>query len=199
MRRIVATLVLLAASACGGGAGSSGSADEAIAEFDAARAEPSLHALYDAIRADSAEARAAALEHLADDDRDVRWASAFALSLTAARGESLDALRPLLRSRDLDERLLAAGALAFNGEKAGLPPLIEAITSTELLRFEDPPRPGWHFARSTLIQLTDEDLGLLARAGGRWDAEATQARWKAWWRRNEARVAWNGEYFTVSP
>jgi len=92
---------------------------------------------------------------------------------------------------------MAAGALVFNGDKAGVPVLIEALTSDEPLRYYDPSLLAWQFARQTLIQFTDEDMGLLARPGRRWEPEEAQARWRAWWQKNEARVHWTGEYFRV--
>lgn len=202
MRLIVTSLLLFALAACGGEGGpdrEAGPPQDPILAFDSSplKREPSIRALYAQIHARPAELREAALAHLRDGDPDVRYASLFALAMTAEPGASLDALRPFLQSTDPSERMMAAGALAANGEKAGLPVLIEALTSTAPLRFHDPSLLAWQLARSTLIQYTDEDMGLLARPGARWEPEAAQARWRAWWQKNESRLGWNGQYFTV--
>jgi len=200
VRLVLAILLLLTLAACGGsgGNGEVGSPEQAILAFDSAplKREPSLRAVYGHIHARPAELREAALNHLRDDDPDVRYASLFALAMTAERGVSLDALRPFLGSADPSERLMAAGTLVAKGEKAGLPILIEALTSTAPLRYE-PSRLGWEFARSALIEFTDEDMGLLARPGARWEPEAVRARWRAWWEKSEPHVSWTGQYFTV--
>lgn len=177
-----------------------GSPEQAIVAFDAAplEREPSFRALYNHIHARPAELREAALDHLGDDDPDIRYASLFALAMTAERGPSLESLRPLLRSADPSERLMAAGTLVVNGEKAGLPVLVDALTSEAPLRYE-PTRLAWEFARSTLIEFTDEDMGLLARPGAKWNSKKAQASWRAWWERSEPDVTWTGEYFTVRP
>lgn len=202
MRLTVIIVLLPALAACGGDGGPDGEAgppEDPILAFDSSplKREPSFRALYAQIHARPAELREAALAHLRDADPDVRYASLFALAMTAEPGAPLDALRPFLQSSDPSERMMAAGALVANGEKAGLPVLIDALTSTAPLRFHDPSLLAWQLARSTLIQYTDEDMGLLARPGARWEPEAAQARWRAWWQKSEPHVTWTGQYFTV--
>ena len=202
MRRIVTSLLLFALAACGRDGGPDGEAGpprDPILAFDSSpsKREPSFHALYGQIHTRPAELREAALAHLRDEDPDVRYATLFALAMTAEPGASLDALRPFLQSADPSERLMAAGALVAQGEKAGLPVLIDSLTATAPLRFYDPSLLAWQFARSTLIQYTDEDMGLLARPGAKWEPEQAQARWRAWWQTSEPRIGWTGQYFTV--
>lgn len=143
-RRIVVALFVLLLSACGG-SDSGSSAERAITEFntDPVEVDASFGKIHTELDARPAELRAAALEQLASDDFAVHYAAFYSLAITAERGQSMLALRPFLRSSDVSERMLAAGSLAFRGDKESLPVLIAALGSEEKLRFRRPPVEAW--------------------------------------------------------
>lgn len=185
---------MLLAGGCGGRGESAepGSPEGAITGFsaEAARVDASFEAIHEHLQSRSTELREAALEHLEDDDRNVRYASLYALALTAEKGESVEALRSFLKSNDVSERMLAAGSLVARGEKAAIPVLIDALGSDGLLDFRDPPKPAWEFAHLVLTRYTGRESPLhtppdLAAA------VAAKTAWESWWREQGESLRWN--------
>jgi hypothetical protein len=177
-------------------------ADLAIAGFHTRRGriDTGFETLYELYLADPAGLRAAALRHLHDPGRPVRYAALYSLALTAAPGPAHDALLPLLRSRDASKRLLAASALAGTGEKAALPVLIAALRSHAGLAYRDPPERGWQLARATLLDFTGKKLGLGKARGSRAVAR-TRSAWRRWWARHGAALRWDAgtRRYTAGP
>ena len=147
-------------------------------------------AIEEAIDVSLEEMRAAAINNVHDEDKNVRFAALYVLARTAVEGDSMDALFPFLESVDISERITAAEALLIRGEKASFPILIDALDSSEYLSFRDPPQRAWEAAVFALIQFTNEDLGLL----GVEDIEGSQAAqgaWSAWWQENQDSLTWD--------
>ena len=189
MRRALILLVLLCALgwSCTQGSPPARSPEDAIRSFQAtdAGAPASLAALNQAARRDPAGLRAAALKHLNDADAGRHYAAVYSLAITVEPGKGVDELSTLLASPSLDDRLLAAGALAAIGDRRGLPVLIDALDNRQALSFRDPSQPAFEFAAAELRLLTGTDLGL----GTGVDAAAVAAakpRWQAWWQANGA-------------
>jgi len=145
-----------------------------------------------AIDDDLGAARAAALEHLKDEDAASRFAALYVLARTAEPGESQEALRPFLESPDVTERLLAAQALLVRGEKAAFPVLIAELDSEAYIWYWDPPMQVWEMASFTLIQFTNEDLGLIGVDDFAGTAGAKPA-WESWWLESQEFLAWDPE------
>lgn len=156
----------------------------AIAEFSTQpeRLNSSFADIHRHARERPAELRDAALDQLASATGPVRYAALYALALTADGTGSMDALREVLTSDDVNERMLAAGSLIARGEKAAFPVLIELLGSDEQLAFRDPPQEAWRFARFVLIQYTREDMGLLGPTTfSAEQAAAARTAWERWW------------------
>ena len=134
--------------------------------------------------------RQSALDGLDASDAAARFGAVYALTVTAEGQESMDALASLLGSGRLEERLLAADALVGRGDQRGIPPLIEALASDEVIPRLDPPQAAWQLARTALLQHTEEDFGL-SDAEKPSAAAATQDAWEDWYRDAEASLRWD--------
>lgn len=159
---------------------------------DSDREDEEFGALEEAIDIAPEEIRLAAMEHLEDENKNVRFAALYVIARTAAAGESMEALVPFLKSSDISERITAAEALLVRGDKAAFPALIDALDSSAFLNFRDPPQQAWEAASFALIQFTDEDLGLLGVEDIAGSAAAKPA-WEAWWQSNAEALIWNAD------
>jgi HEAT repeat protein len=173
---------LVGGAACGGGAAGNGDVDPvaALEAFDSApgpRAR-SFARLDTALIAEPAATRDAALTKLDAETRDVRLAAVYALGLTLEASDA-DRLTPFLESADVSERLLAATGMLSVGDARGVPVLIAALGSDDVLPLATPIR-AWEQARLSLLTFTGQDLGL-READRLRAAAATKARWEAWW------------------
>ncbi len=137
-------------------------------------------ALEDAIHADPDGLQVVALRHLGDASETVHYAAVYALARTATTDEALKALDGLLASTRVDDRMLAAGALAYRGESSAIPVLIGELGSPDEMAFRDPPQTASGFARRQLLRFTAEDFGLRNASDA---ASALQAKpaWQQWW------------------
>ena len=142
------------------------------------------------IRANSDKVEAGALAHLGDTDPSVRYASVYALSRTAKSARSLTALATLLSSTRVEERLLAATALVYRGDKSGLPVLIDELGSTGAFLYWEPAQTAFEFARAQLLRFTNQDLGLRAGTDPAAAVNVKQA-WQQWWNDHGATLLWD--------
>jgi len=167
------------------------SVEQAITEFGKKpeQIKASLAAIHRLLRERPAELRTAALKHLNATDPTVRFAALYALALTAEHGPSMEALRPFLESKDVNERMRAAVSLVARGEKTALPVLINALGSDTLLD-RRPPRSAWELAKSVLVRYTEKDFGLVAAQDGA-AAVRTKAAWERWWTQDGAGLRWD--------
>ena len=148
-------------------------------------------ALEEMVRADPDGLRVGALRHLTDTDEMVHYAAVYALVRTARSDESsMSALRALLASLRVDDRLLAAGALVYRGESAGIPVLIAALDSPEAMALRDPPQTASGFAKELLLRFTSEDFGLRAASDAVSVAKVEPA-WRQWWAEHGAGLRWD--------
>jgi len=182
--RLRLTLVLAAAAAlsgCGGHGRRAIGPEQAVAGFSAAptHVNASFAALDRLALRDPAGLRSAALAKLSSKDPNVRYAAVYALSLTATKGASLDALVPILRSRDVTERILAAETLTAQQDKRGVPVLIDELDSKVFFAHWAPPRRAWEEAQRALLRFVPADPGL---------RHAGKAAWRRWWARHGASV-----------
>ena len=186
-------------AACGGDRDSPA---QAITDFsgDPEAVDDSFAAIHDHLRERPDELRAAALEHLGEEDPNVHYAAMYALSLTAEPGESADGLRRYLGSDDLNERFLAAGSLLARGEKEAIPVLIDLLDSEDPVAYRDPPRMAWQVARSALLTFVEQDHGLVDAEGFE-DVSATKPAWERWWDEAGDAVQWieEGTYYRSGP
>jgi hypothetical protein len=177
-RALVVAAASLILSACGYDLESFGGSPEDFVDLVQATVE------------DPDAVRQSALDGLSASDPTARFGAVYALTVTAEGQESIDALVSLLGSDRLEERLLAADALVSRGDRRGIPPLIEALASDEVIPRLDPPQAAWQLARTALLQHTEEDFGLS-------DAEkpsavaATQDAWEEWYREAEGSLRWD--------
>jgi len=177
-------LALLAAACTTGGS----SAEKAIISFQG-QAQDFYNVAVDSVR-HAADLRAAALKHLHDTDPNVRFASFYALTLTAAPGSSMAALQTFLSSSDVNERLPAAGAIVSRGAKDGLPVLIDALGSSDVVAWFDPPMEAWQYASFVLTTFTGQDFGL-TKAKDAAAAARTRPAWQKWYREHGASLTWD--------
>src|SRR3989338_3217627 len=122
-----------------------------------------------------------AQSYLRADAIKVRFAAVYALSLTADSSNA-EALLPALQDPDIRLRTIAAGALVGLGRKEGIPVLIAALGSNELLPLSHPQRLLSTLAHQALPHYTGQDFGA--------DPDAAQA-WQAWWDQAGARLQWD--------
>jgi len=132
----------------------------------------------------------AAVAQLDNEDSAVRFAALYVLSRTPLTTPSERALHQSLSSTLADERLLAAETLGLHGRADALPVLIDLLDSQAPLAHRDPPMQAWQAASFALIQLTEEDLGLLGAESFEAVAAAKPA-WQAWWREAGGELSWD--------
>ncbi len=204
---IAVSVLSVLTPACGGGNDGredpSGipSARTAIRGFDQARASASIATITRIALADPDAVRETALAELGTTDPDRRFAAVYALTMTVSAADpgSLEAVRGLLGSVDVTERLLAAGALASLGRREGIETLIAGLPSTEPMRNLDPPMDAGRYALANLRSLID--LGLEVPLEGVGPAEVAPAM-EAWWREHGAELTWDadlGRYVEAGP
>jgi len=138
------------------------------------------------------EIRAWALQAWKEGDTDERRSLLPDLAAIADDEEAQEALVGYLDSRDLRDRLMAAAALTTGGRTEGIPVLIEALGSGEVVPGSHPFTRAWQVARSALLHGTDRDLGL-AQAEDLAAARAAQGAWQAWWRQSGASLRFDAE------
>ena len=173
-------------------AGVASSGEVAIVQFGGGNGvNADFMVLEEMVRADPDGLRVAALRHLADTDPMVHYAAVYALVRTAKSDESsMSVLRALLVSPRVDDRLLAAGALVYRGESAGIPVLIAALDSPEAMALRDPPQTASGFGRELLLRFTSEDFGLRAASDAVSVAKVEPA-WRQWWDEHGAGLRWD--------
>ena len=208
--RVLTLLLVVSGWGCAGGGGGtragtvsggvasttavavSSSIDKAITGFGGgAGVNPDFANLETQVRDNPDGLRAAALAHLADSNDLVHYAAVYALARTAkSTGESISALQGLLTSPRVNDRLLAAGALIFRGDRTAIPVLIDLLGSPDSMAFRDPPQTGSEFAAEQLLRFTSEDFGLRAVTDA---AGAAQAKplWKQWWDAHGSALVWD--------
>lgn len=166
-------------------------ATDAVAGFDPSlNARTELALIHAAAEQDPEALRTIALDQLASNNSDVRWAALYALSVVVEPGdpESTAALMQSLGSADVDERLAAAGGLVAVGEKAAVPVLIAILESTETTQYIV--MPSWRVARGLLLTHVSQDLGLRGADTGR-TAAAAKPAWQTWWAEHGPSLAWD--------
>ena len=208
-RSLVAAIVLISGCSSGGGAvnggpatgvtatgvtvpaTAAGSVDQSITGFGSGQSVNADFAAVEAdIRADPAKVEAGALAHLGDADPSVHYAAVYALSRTAKTAGSLSALATLLTSTQVEDRLLAATALAYRGDKSGLPVLIDELGANDAFLYWEPAQTASDFARAQLLRFTSQDLGLRAATDPAAAANVKQA-WQQWWNDHGATLHWD--------
>lgn len=166
-------------------------AEAAVSRFGAgAGVDADFAMLEDAVHADPDGVRAAALRHLGDAGPMVHYAAAYALARTAKSGESIEALKGLLVSADVNDRLMAAAALVYRGDSTGIPVLIDELGAPDLMALRDPPETASVFASKVLLRFTREDFGLRSAidpAG----AAVVKPAWRQWWNEQRAVLGWD--------
>ncbi|MFY9577980.1 MAG: hypothetical protein WAQ33_01515 [Gaiellaceae bacterium] len=193
---ILATLLGLLASFPAGASGRTiavrSSAELAITSFSGTptRVGASFRRLHNELLDHPTDLRAAALEHLGDGKADVHYAAIYSLALTAAPGPAADALLPVLGSMRLNDRMLAATALAGLGVKAALPVLIAKLDSGAPLAYREPPEQTWELARVALLTYTGENFGLRG-SHTRAASARTKVAWLRWWSSLGTAVRWD--------
>ena len=120
----------------------------------------------------------------------MHYAAVYALSRTAKSAGSVAALATLLTSTRVEDRLLAATALAYRGDKSGLPVLIDELGSTGAFVYWEPAQTASDFARAQLLRFTNQDLGLRAGTDPAAAANVKQA-WQQWWKDRGATLQWD--------
>lgn len=165
--------------------------EDAVVGFDPSlNARTELGLIHAAAGQDHETLRKVALDQLASDNPDVRWAALYALSVVVQPGdpEGSSALMQSLGSSDVDERLAAAGGLIAVGEKAALPVLIALLESTETTQYIV--MPSWRVARGLLLAHVKQDLGLRDADTGR-KAAAAKPAWQNWWTGQGPSLTWD--------
>jgi hypothetical protein len=115
-------------------------------------------------------------------DRSTRWAALLALAAMGhhhnAAGEVLPHLKTALSDPDTSVRVTAAELVASLGDKAGLPVLIDAVDSDEILRPAEPPTP----VCTQVIRVLDHYTG---------QTFTEEADWWVWWDANQDNLQWD--------
>jgi hypothetical protein len=142
------------------------------------------------IRTSPGEVEQAALMQVDAEDPLARTAALYALANTASGKDAQRALSHALKDNDMTNRTLAAAGLLTMGDKQGIPVLIEALRSDEMLKYSEPPRQAWQYAIELLLQYVDVDLGLL-QAEDRTAASSAADAWEQWWEASNADLSWN--------
>lgn len=107
--------------------------------------------------------------------------SGIAHDVEGTRSEIIPYLREGLFDPDMSIRTQVAQILLLFEERDGLPVLIEALDSDEMMIPSEPPMPLAHYANIILINYTDEDYGF------------DRAQWTGWWDENKNSLQWNGD------
>jgi hypothetical protein len=119
---------------------------------------------------------------LEEEARATRWAALLALAALghqrSVAGTVLPHLKTALSDPDTSVRITAAELVASLGDKAGLPVLIDAVDSDEILRPAEPPTP-----------VCTQAIHVLGRYTGQSFTE--EADWQAWWDANQDSLAWD--------
>lgn len=144
------------------------------------------------IRTSPGEVEQAALMQVDAEDPLARTAALYALANTASGKDAQRALSQALKDKDITNRTLAAAGLLTMGDKQGIPGLIEALRSDEMLKYSEPPQQAWHYAMELLLQYVDVDLGLL-QAEDRTAASSAADALEQWWEASNADLSWNAE------
>ncbi len=172
-------------------AGVASSGEVAIVQFGGGNGvNADFVALEKTVRADPDGLRVAALRHLADTDPMVHYAAVYALVRTAKSGESLKALKRLLVSDDVNDRLMAAAALVYRGDSTGIPVLIDELGAPDSMALRDPPETASGFASEVLLRFTREDFGLRSASDAA-GAAAVKPAWRQWWNDHGAVLGWD--------
>jgi hypothetical protein len=190
---LLAGLTALMLVSCGSGAAGPSvtpSPEQAITGFDpsnAAAIQAGFLALNQSAHDNPTGLRQAALKHLGDSNTWVHYAAVYGLALTVTPTQGSAEVATMLSATNLDDRLLAAGALAGIGDKRGLPVLIAALDQGDKLSFRDPPQPAFDFARAELLYFTTEDFGLRGSTDLA-SVAATKPAWLGWWQANQSSI-----------
>lgn len=192
---VLAVTILVGSRGGGGDSTSTGLGDvdakDAVVGFDPSlNARTELALIHAAAEQDPEALRTIALDQLASNSSDVRWAALYALSVVVEPGdpEGAAALMQSLGSTDVDERLAAASGLVAVGERAAVPVLIAILESTETTQYIV--MPCWRVARGLLLTHVNQDLGLRDADSGRTVAAAMPA-WQTWWAEHGPSLAWD--------
>jgi len=119
---------------------------------------------------------------LGQGDRSTRWAALLALAALGhhhnSAGVVLPHLKTALSDPDTSVRVTAAELVASLGDKAGLPVLIDAVDSDEILRPAEPPTP-----------VCTQVIRVLGHYTGQTFTE--EADWRAWWDASQENLQWD--------
>jgi hypothetical protein len=113
-----------------------------------------------------------------------RWAVVYVL---ANATDSAPSLVPFLADTDITIRVMASIGAIGQGERAGFPPLIDALSHDESMSGFEPPMLAWASASLALARHTGLTLGPALDADMA-DREASIERWNDWWAQNASTV-----------
>jgi HEAT repeat protein len=143
--------------------------------------DPPTLAKVEALKADPVMVSAAADALATAPAGAPRWAAV--LVLANATGTATP-LVPLLKDADVTIRVMAAIGAIGQGERAGFPVLIEALSHDEYMAGFEPPATAWATASLALARHTALVLGPALDADAA-DRDASTRRWQDWWTKNE--------------
>ena len=122
---------------------------------------------------------------LGQGDRATRWAALLGLAALGhernAAGAVLPHLKSALSDSDISVRVTAAELLASFGDPAGLPVLIDAVDSDEILRPAEPP-----------TSVCTQAVRVLGHYTGQVFTE--EADWRTWWDANQGSLDWDPDH-----
>jgi HEAT repeat protein len=122
---------------------------------------------------------------LAQGDRATRWAALLGMAALGHQRNAAGAVLPHLKSAlsdpDISVKVTAAELVASFGDPAGLPVLIDAVDSDEILRPAEPPTSVCTQAVRVLGHYTGEVF-------------TEEADWQTWWDTNQASLKWDPDH-----
>lgn len=121
---------------------------------------------------------------LSSTDTSTRWAAVMSLSAIGHECNAghliLDDLKRACADEDLSIRVTAGELVLSFGDESGLPVLIAALESDQILQPSEPPTPVTTQVMSALMTYTTQSF-------------STQKEWQIWWDNNKGQLTWSGE------
>lgn len=121
---------------------------------------------------------------LNDASKSIRWAAVMSLS---AIGHALNVpnlvllhIKKAYADEDISVRITAAELTLTFGDASGLPVLISALVSDQIMQPSEPPTPVYTQVMSTLMTYTTQSF-------------STKQEWETWWAQNKGYLSWSRE------
>lgn len=142
------------------------------------------------------EAVPPSLQLLESEDLYDRWAAVYILSRVTSdlqeeqKADVLSKLRDAFDDPDPTIRTIAAGTAVGNGDKTGIPTLIESLGNDEPMLLSEPRKALSKYSFEVLSYYCGETFGYDPQTP-LGDRESSIRRWRSWWEENKDSLSWD--------